>query len=76
MRKRPSKKGYEIAKKLDLVCEWCGLYKTDVSFIWLLPEMFPYLFCLSEEQLLQRCIDGRLFGYVQLDMDVPEHLRH
>ena len=36
---------------------------------------FPYERPLSEEQLLQRIIDGRLFGYVQYDIEVPEHLR-
>ena len=30
---------------------------------------------LSEEQLLQGIIDGQLFGYVQCDIEVPEHLR-
>ena len=35
----------------------------------------PYKRPLSEEQLLQRIIDGRLFGYVRCDIEVPEHLR-
>ena len=30
---------------------------------------------MSEEQLLQGIIDGQLFGYVQCDIEVPEHLR-
>ena len=30
---------------------------------------------MSEEQLSQGIIDGRLFGYVQCDIEVPEHLR-
>ena len=30
---------------------------------------------MSEEQLLQGIIDKRLFGYVQCDIEVPEHLR-
>ena len=30
---------------------------------------------MSEEQLLQGIIDGRLFGYVQCDSEFPEHLR-
>ena len=38
-------------------------------------ENFPYKRPLSEEQLLQGIIDGRLFGYVQCDIEVPEHLR-
>ena len=31
---------------------------------------------LSAERLLNGIIDGRLFGYVQCDIEVPEHLRH
>ena len=30
---------------------------------------------MSEEQLLQGIIDGRLFGYVQCDIEVPDHLQ-
>ena len=30
---------------------------------------------MSEEGLLQEIKDGRLFGYVQCDIEVPEHLR-
>ena len=30
---------------------------------------------MSEEPLLQRIIDGKLFGYVQCDSKVPEHLK-
>ena len=40
-----------------------------------LRENFPYKRPLSEEQLLQGIIDGQLFGYVQCDIEVPEHLR-
>ena len=36
---------------------------------------FPYKRALSEKQLLQGIIDGRLFGYVQCHIEVPEHLR-
>ena len=37
--------------------------------------IFPYKRPLSEEQLLQGIVDGKLFGYVQCDIEVPEHLR-
>ena len=43
--------------------------QTDESVIRHLREK------LSEEQLLQVIMDGRLFGYVQCDIEVPEHLR-
>ena len=56
-------------------CEWWSLYKTDAPVKSYLGANFPYKRPLSEEQLLQQIIDGRLFGYVQCDIEVPEHLR-
>ena len=56
-------------------CEWWSLYKTDASVKSHLRENFPYKRPLSEEQLLQGIIDGRLFGYVHCDIEVAEHLR-
>ena len=66
-------KRYQIVEIME--CEWWSLYKTDASVKSHLRENFPYKRPLSEEQLLQRIIDGRLFGYVQCDIEVPEHLR-
>ena len=56
-------------------CEWCSLYKTDASVKSHLRENFPCRRPLSEEGLMQEIIDGRLFGYVQCDIELPEHLR-
>ena len=57
-------------------CEWwCRLYKSGESVKSHLRENFPYKRSLSGEGLLQGIIDGRLFGYVQCDIEVPEHLR-
>ena len=56
-------------------CEWWRLYKTDASVKSHLRENFPYKRPLSEEQLLQGIFDEQLFGYVQCDIEVPEHLR-
>ena len=66
-------KGYQIVQMWE--CEWWSLYKTDASVKCHLRENFPYKRPLSDEQLLQGIIDGRLFGYVQCDIEVPEHLR-
>ena len=55
-------------------CEWWSLYKTDASVKSHLRKNFPYERPLSEEQLLQGIIDGQLLGYVQCDIEVPEHL--
>ena len=40
-----------------------------------LRKNFPYRRPLNEEGLMQAIIDGRLFGYVQGSIEVPEHLR-
>ena len=56
-------------------CEWWSLYKTDAPVKSYLRANFPYKRPLSEEQLLQGITDGRRFGYVQCDNEVPEHLR-
>ena len=55
-------------------CEWWSLYKTDASIKFHPRENFPYRRPLSEEELMQRIIDGRLFGYVQCDIELPENL--
>ena len=65
-------KGYQIVEMWE--CEWWSIYKTDASVKSHLRKNFPYRRPLSEEQLLQGIIDGRLFGYVQCDIEVPEHL--
>ena len=56
-------------------CERWSLYKTDAPVKSYLRANFPYKRPLSEEQLLQGTIDWRLFGYVQCDIEVHEHLR-
>ena len=66
-------KGYQIVEMWE--CEWWSLYKSDASVKSHLRENFPYRRPLSEEQLLQGIIDGRLFGDAQCDIEVPEHLR-
>ena len=66
-------KGYQIVEIWE--CEWWSLQKIDASVESHLRENFPYTRSLSEEGLLQGNIDRRLFGYVQCDIEVPEHLR-
>ena len=66
-------KGYQIVEMWE--CEWRSLYKTDASVKSHLRKNFPYRRPLSEEGLLHGIIDGQLFGYVQCDIEVLEHLR-
>ena len=68
-------KGYQIVEMWMWECEWWGLYKTNASVKNHLRENFPYKRPLSEEQLLQGVIDGRLFGYVKSDIEVHEDMR-
>ena len=65
-------KGYQIVEMWE--CEWWSLYKTDAPVKSYLRANFPYKRPLTEEQLLQRIIDGRLFGHVQCDIEMPENL--
>ena len=56
-------------------CDWWSIYKTDASVKFHLRENFPNERLLSEEQLLQGNVDGKLSGYVQYDIEIAEHLR-
>ena len=67
-------KGYQIVELWE--CEWWSLYKTDASVKSHLRKNSPYRRPLSEKGLMQRIIDGRLFGYIQCDIEVPEHLSY
>ena len=67
-------KGYQIVEMSE--CEWWSLYQTDASVRSHLRKDFPYGRPLSDEGLMQGIIDGRLFGYVQCDIEVPDHLRY
>ena len=55
-------------------CEWWNLYKTEAPFKSYLRANFPYKRPQSEQQHLQGITDGRLYGYVQCDIEVREHL--
>ena len=66
-------KSYQIIEMWE--CEWWSLNKTDASVKSHHQENSPHERNLIEEQILQGIIDGQLFGYVQCDIEVPEHLR-
>ena len=56
-------------------CEWWNLYKTTTCVKQHLRESFPYKRPLREESLLEQIRSGKLFGYVQCDIEVPEMLK-
>ena len=66
-------KGFRIIKMWE--CEWWSLLKTDAVVENHLSQNFPNKRHLSEEQLLQGIIDGKLCGNFQCDFWFPEHLR-
>ena len=56
-------------------CEWRRLYKTTNSVKQHIREHFHYRRSLAAEQLSEEMKKGKLFGYVQCDIEVPENLR-
>ena len=66
-------KGYKIIEMWEW--NWWDLYRTDATVKNHLRANFPYQRPLSEERLMQEIRSRRLFGYVQCDLKVPEHLK-
>ena len=66
-------KGYKIIEMLE--CNWWELHRTDATVKNHLRANFPYQRPPSGERLLQEIRSGRLFGYLQCDLNVPEHLK-
>ena len=55
-------------------CEWWCLYKTDALVKNHLQDNFRHKRPVSVEKLWHGIIDGKLFAYVEYDIDFPEHL--
>ena len=66
-------KGFNVIELWE--CEWWRLYKTTNSVKQHIREHFPYRRSLAAEQLLEEMKKGKLFGYVQCDIEVTENLR-
>ena len=64
-------KGYKVIEMWE--CEWWRLYKTNNTVKQHIREHFPYRRSLAAEQLLEEIKKGKLFGYVQCDIEVPEN---
>ena len=56
-------------------CEWWNPQKTTTCVKQHLRESFPFKRPLREESLLEQIRSGKLFGYVQCDIEVPEVLK-
>ena len=56
-------------------CEWWKIYKTTTCVKEYLRESFPYKRPLREERPLEQVRSGKLFGFVQCDIEAPEELK-
>ena len=66
-------KGFKVIDMWQCKC-W-RLYKTTNTVKQHIREHFPYRRSFAAEQLLEEIKKGKLFGYVQCDIEVPENLR-
>ena len=65
-------KGFKVIEMWE--CERWRLYKTTNTVKQHIREHFPYRRSLAAQQLLEEIKKGKLFGYVQSDIEVPETL--
>ena len=76
MRKQYIKeKGYNVVEMWECECEWWNLHKATTCVKEHLRESFPCKRGLREERLLEQIRSGKLFRYVQCDIEVPEELK-
>ena len=68
-----TEKGYNVVEMWE--CEWWNLYKTTTCVEERLKGSFSYKRPLREESMLEQIRSGKLFGYVQCDIEVPEELK-
>ena len=66
-------KGFKVIEMWEF--EWWRLYKATNTVKQHIRENFPYRRSLAAEQLLEEVKKGKLFGYVQCDIEVPEKLK-
>ena len=66
-------KGFKVIEIWE--CEWWTLYKTTNFVKQHIRGHFPYRRSVAAEQLLEEIKEGKLFGYVQCDIEVPENFR-
>ena len=66
-------KGIKVIEMTN--CEWWRLYKTTNTVKEHIREHFPYRLSLAAEQLLEEMKKGKLFGYVQCDIEIPDNVK-
>ena len=65
------KKGFKVIEMWEY--EWCRVYKTTNFVKQHIREHFPCRRSLADGQLLEEIKEGKLSGYVQCDIEVPEN---
>ena len=73
LRRHIQEKGFMFIEMWE--CEWWRLYKTTNSVKQHNREYFPCRRSLAAEQLFEEIKKGKLFDYVQCDIEVPGNLR-
>ena len=71
-RQYKQEKGYKVIELWE--CEWWRLCKTTNTVKKHIREHFPYRRSVAADQHLKEIKEGKLFGYVQYDIKVPENL--
>ena len=66
-------KGFKVIEMWE--CEWWRVCKTIKTVKQHIRNHFPGRRSLAAEQLLEEINEGKLFGYVQCDIEVAEKLR-
>ena len=66
-------KALKVSKMRE--CQWWRLYITTNTVKQPIREHFVYRRSLATEQLLEKIKEGKLFGYLHSDIEVPENLR-
>ena len=61
-------KGFKVIEMWN--CEWWRLYKRTNTVKQHIRKNFPYRRLFAAEQLLEEMKEGKLFGYVQCDIEV------
>ena len=67
-------KGYKVVEIWE--CNWWETVKDDESVKIHVRNNFPFKLPLTQESLLTKISEDKLFGYVQCDLEVPEGLKY
>ena len=65
-------KGYKVVEIWE--CNWWETVKGDESVKIHVRNNFPFKLPLTQESLLTKIREDKLFGYVQCDLEVPDGL--